>query len=222
MPLSSAGLSLFFFLSPFLRRTPFSFVLFSNLFTSVWADQFEFFHELLGNQVFAACLSAPVHQLYGYTVTTPELRTTLSRNKVWQALMLREIDSWAPKVALLWRSLPAAEQREKMVSQHASEKLFSIESRMTFEDRFCRICIRCQGFSKSSTWTHLVGGYRSIIMCHVSLVALDILALKWALCRASMHFFFRTRLSSLVPRDLFMRSMYVAVAYTMRGSQYSQ
>ena len=26
-------------------------------------------------EVCAACLSAPVHQLYGYTVTTPELRT---------------------------------------------------------------------------------------------------------------------------------------------------
>ncbi|CAJ1385184.1 unnamed protein product [Effrenium voratum] len=42
--------------------------------------------DFAGN-VCAACLSAPVHQLYGYTVTTPELRT-----------------------------LPAAEQRERMVS----------------------------------------------------------------------------------------------------------
>lgn len=79
--------------------------------------------DFTGN-VFAACFSAPVHQLYGYTVTTPELR-----------------------------NLPAAEQREKMVS-----------------------FLKEQYLDTSSG---------------------------------------RTRLSSLVPRDLFMRSMYVAVAYTM-------
>mmetsp|Transcript_28842 Transcript_28842/g.46536 ORF Transcript_28842/g.46536 Transcript_28842/m.46536 type:complete len:271 (-) Transcript_28842:112-924(-) len=79
--------------------------------------------DFTGN-VFAACFSAPVHQLYGYTVTTPELR-----------------------------NLPAAEQREKMVSFLKEQYLDTSNG--------------------------------------------------------------RTRLSSLVPRDLFMRSMYVAVAYTM-------
>ena len=33
-------------------------------------------------QVLAACLSAPVHQLYGYTVTTPELRTGRAECKI--------------------------------------------------------------------------------------------------------------------------------------------
>ncbi|CAE7942815.1 Cfap97d1 [Symbiodinium sp. KB8] len=79
--------------------------------------------DFAGN-VCAACLSAPVHQLYGYTVTTPELRT-----------------------------LPAAEQRERMVSFLKNQYLDTSNG--------------------------------------------------------------RTRLSGLVPRDLFMRSMYVAVAYTM-------
>mmetsp|Transcript_37513 Transcript_37513/g.83776 ORF Transcript_37513/g.83776 Transcript_37513/m.83776 type:complete len:250 (+) Transcript_37513:164-913(+) len=80
-----------------------------------------------GGNVCAACLSAPVHQLYGFTVTTPELRT-----------------------------LPGSEQRQRMIS-----------------------------FLKSQ-YLETTGG--------------------------------RTRLSGIVPRDLFMRSMYVAVAYTMYSS----
>lgn len=77
--------------------------------------------------VCAACLSAPVHQLYGYTVTTPELG-----------------------------NLPWDQQRDRMVQ-----------------------------FLKAQ-YTETKDG--------------------------------RTRLSSVVPRDLFMRSMYVAVGYTMYSS----
>jgi len=75
--------------------------------------------------VIAACLSAPVHQLYGFTVTTPEL---------WD--------------------MSGAEKRARMIQFLKDQYLIKTES----------------------------GG---------------------------------TRLSSVVPRDLFMRSMYVAVAYTM-------
>lgn len=77
--------------------------------------------------VCAACLSAPVHQLYGYTVTTPELGT-----------------------------LPFNEQRQRMVKFLQDQYLETKDG--------------------------------------------------------------RTRLSKVVPRDLFMRSMYVAVAYTMYSS----
>jgi len=79
--------------------------------------------DFAGN-VCAACLSAPVHQLYGFTVTTPELAT-----------------------------LSGSEQRERMVQFLKDQYLETKDG--------------------------------------------------------------RTRLSSVVPRDLFMRSMYVAVAYTM-------
>jgi len=79
--------------------------------------------DFAGN-VMAACLSAPVHQLYGFTVTTPELAT-----------------------------MKGAEKRERMVR-------FLKEQYLVTENG-------------------------------------------------------RTRLSKVVPRDLFMRSMYVAVAYTM-------
>jgi len=82
--------------------------------------------DFTGN-VLAACLSAPVHQLYGFTVTTPELQT-----------------------------LSGAEKRERMIQ-------FLKEQYLETKDG-------------------------------------------------------RTRLSSVVPRDLFMRSMYVAVAYTMYGT----
>merc|ERR1719291_794651 len=82
--------------------------------------------DFAGN-VMAACLSAPVHQLYGFTVTTPELQ-----------------------------SLSANERKERMVQ--------------FLKDQYLE--------TKNG----------------------------------------KTRLSSVVPRDLFMRSMYVAVAYTMYGT----
>lgn len=81
--------------------------------------------DFAGN-VMAACLSAPVHQLYNYTVTTPELASG---------------------------SLSGAETRDRYVK--------------FLRDQYLE--------TKSGS----------------------------------------TRLSSIVPRDLFMRSMYVAVAYTM-------
>lgn len=77
-----------------------------------------------GGNVLAACLSAPVHQLYGFTVTTPELS-----------------------------ALSGADKRARMIQ-----------------------------FLKDQYLVEKNGS---------------------------------TRLSSVVPRDLFMRSMYVAVAYTM-------
>jgi len=86
----------------------------SNAWTTLGGD--------FSGNVFAACLSAPVHQLYGFTVTTPELK-----------------------------ELPAAERRAALVQ-----------------------------FLKDQ---YLVPG--------------------------------TSKLSPTVPRDLFMRSMYVAVAYTM-------
>merc|ERR1719436_1017846 len=79
--------------------------------------------DFAGN-VCAACLSAPVHQLYGFTVTTPELR-----------------------------DLSATEKQKRMV-QFLKDQYLVTENG-------------------------------------------------------------KTRLSKVVPRDLFMRSMYVAVAYTM-------
>mmetsp|Transcript_14326 Transcript_14326/g.25182 ORF Transcript_14326/g.25182 Transcript_14326/m.25182 type:complete len:271 (-) Transcript_14326:155-967(-) len=79
--------------------------------------------DFVGN-VIAACLSAPVHQMYAFTVTTPELG-----------------------------SLPLQAQKERMTK-----------------------------FLKDTYFEQRDG---------------------------------RNRLSALVPRDLFMRSMYVAVAYTM-------
>lgn len=77
--------------------------------------------------VCAASLSAPVHQLYGFTVTTPELA-----------------------------SMNGAEKRARMVQFLKDQYLETVDG--------------------------------------------------------------RTRLSKVVPRDLFMRSMYVAVAYTMYSS----
>lgn len=77
--------------------------------------------------VCAACLSAPVHQLYGFTVTTPELR-----------------------------DLAGAEKRARMIQFLKDQYLETKDG--------------------------------------------------------------RTRLTKTVPRDLFMRSMYVAVAYTMYSS----
>lgn len=77
--------------------------------------------------VCAACLSAPVHQLYGFTVTTPELQ-----------------------------SVSGAERRARWLKFLQDQYLETKDG--------------------------------------------------------------RTRLSSVVPRDLFMRSMYVAVAYTMYSS----
>ena len=82
-------------------------------------------------QVFAACFSAPVHQLYGYTVTTPELRRSSCDWVVdscivvvpdctvdampfrwnWTLSAIQQCQTF-----LSWRNLPAAEQREKMVS----------------------------------------------------------------------------------------------------------
>uniref|UniRef100_A0A7S2KHC3 Mitochondrial carrier protein n=1 Tax=Zooxanthella nutricula TaxID=1333877 RepID=A0A7S2KHC3_9DINO len=88
----------------------------SNALTQVGGD-------FAGN-VCAACLSAPVHQVYGFTVTTPELAT-----------------------------MSGAEKKDRLVQ-----------------------------FLKDQ-YTETKDG--------------------------------KTRLSSVVPRDLFMRSMYVAVAYTM-------
>lgn len=85
------------------------------------------FTQLLGDftgNVFAACLSAPVHQLYGFIVTTPELQ-----------------------------SLSGGEKRARMVKFLKDQYLVTENG--------------------------------------------------------------KTRLSAVVPRDLFMRSMYVAVAYTM-------
>lgn len=82
--------------------------------------------DFAGN-VCAACLSAPVHQLYGFTVTTPELR-----------------------------ELSGSEQRARMVQFLKDQYLETKDG--------------------------------------------------------------RTRLTKTVPRDLFMRSMYVAVAYTMYSS----
>jgi hypothetical protein len=82
--------------------------------------------DFAGN-VMAACLSAPVHQLYGFTVTTPELQ-----------------------------SMSGSEKKDRMI-QFLKEQY--LETRNG-----------------------------------------------------------KTRLSSVVPRDLFMRSMYVAVAYTMYGT----
>jgi len=81
---------------------------------------------LFGNVV-AACLSAPVHQLFGFTVSTPELAT-----------------------------LSGAESRARMV-QFLKDQYLVTENGST-------------------------------------------------------------RLSKVVPRDLFMRSMYVATAYTMYGT----
>mmetsp|Transcript_77092 Transcript_77092/g.223040 ORF Transcript_77092/g.223040 Transcript_77092/m.223040 type:complete len:277 (+) Transcript_77092:83-913(+) len=88
----------------------------SNTVTQIGGD-------FAGN-VCAACLSAPVHQLYGFTVTTPELAT-----------------------------LSGSEKQARMVKFLKDQYLVTRDG--------------------------------------------------------------RTRLSSVVPRDLFMRSMYVAVAYTM-------
>lgn len=82
--------------------------------------------DFTGN-VCAACLSAPVHQLYGFTVTTPELG-----------------------------NMSGSEQRQRMVKFLKDQYLETKDG--------------------------------------------------------------RTRLSKVVPRDLFMRSMYVAVAYTMYSS----
>lgn len=79
--------------------------------------------DLAGN-IMGACLTAPVHQMYNFTVTTPELGT-----------------------------LPAAQKKDRMVQFLKDQYLETKDG--------------------------------------------------------------RTRLSSVVPRDLFMRSMYVAVAYTM-------
>ena len=89
----------------------------SNAMTTLGGD-------FAGN-VCAACLSAPVHQVYGFTVTTPELK-----------------------------GMPVAEQKDRVVQ-----------------------------FLKEQYLDPQTG-----------------------------------RLSSVVPRDLFMRSMYVAVAYTMYSS----
>lgn len=91
----------------------------SNALTTLGGD--------FSGNVCAACLSAPVHQLYGYTVTTPELG-----------------------------SLNLAEQQKRMVQFLKDQYLETKDG--------------------------------------------------------------RTRLSAVVPRDLFMRSMYVAVAYTMYSS----
>jgi len=82
--------------------------------------------DFTGN-VGGACLTAPIHQLYGFTVTTPELG-----------------------------SMKMAEKKERMVQFLKDQYLETKDG--------------------------------------------------------------RTRLSSVVPRDLFMRSMYVAVAYTMYAS----
>jgi len=82
--------------------------------------------DFLGN-VGGACLSAPVHQLYGFTVTTPELA-----------------------------SMSGSEQRSRMVQFLKDQYLETVDG--------------------------------------------------------------RTRLSAVVPRDLFMRSMYIAIAYTMYSS----
>merc|ERR1719401_2967082 len=91
----------------------------SNTFTTVAGD-------FAGN-VCGAFLSAPVHQLFGYTVTTPELAT-----------------------------LSASKKQARMVQFLKDQYLETVDG--------------------------------------------------------------RTRLSAVVPRDLFMRSMYVAVAYTMYSS----
>lgn len=91
----------------------------SNAFTTLGGD-------FAGN-VCAACLSAPVHQLYGFTVTTPELS-----------------------------SMGMTEKKDRMI-QFLKDQYLETKGE-------------------------------------------------------------RTRLSSVVPRDLFMRSMYVAVAYTMYSS----
>jgi hypothetical protein len=91
----------------------------SNTATTVAGD-------FLGN-VGGACLSAPVHQLFGFTVTTPELAT-----------------------------LSGSEKRARMVQFLKDQYLETVDG--------------------------------------------------------------RTRLSAVVPRDLFMRSMYVACAYTMYSS----
>jgi hypothetical protein len=91
----------------------------SNALTTLGGD--------FSGNVCAACLSAPVHQLFGYTVTTPELA-----------------------------SLSGAEKRARMVQFLKDQYLETVDG--------------------------------------------------------------RTRLSAVVPRDLFMRSMYVAVAYTMYSS----
>jgi len=91
----------------------------SNSLTQVGGD--------FGGNVLAACMSAPVHQVYGYSVTTPELAT-----------------------------MSAAQKKERIV-QFLKDQYLVTENG-------------------------------------------------------------KSRLSSVVPRDLFMRSMYVAVAYTMYSS----
>lgn len=191
-------------------------------------------------QVFAACFSAPVHQLYGYTVTTPELRRSSCDWVVdscivvvpdctvdampfrwnWTLSAIQQCQTF-----LSWRNLPAAEQREKMVSpllcifwQDCTPRGLSILPLSSDEcGMFKRRFLKEQYLDTSSG--------RPAFCCallHWPKPMLIVWSCLWYLRFGFpffVHVFARTRLSSLVPRDLFMRSMYVAVAYTMYQTQ---